>query len=32
MSTSKRLNQLDLEINEVGHQVRLTVDEDVAFV
>jgi hypothetical protein len=32
MSTSKRLNQLDLEINEVGHQERLIVDEDVSSI
>jgi hypothetical protein len=31
MSTFKRLSRLDLEINEVGHQEHLTVDEDVAF-
>jgi hypothetical protein len=30
ISTSKRLSRLDLEIHEVGHQERLTVDEDVA--
>jgi hypothetical protein len=29
MSTSKRLSRLDLEINEVGHQERLTVNGDV---
>jgi hypothetical protein len=29
MSTSKRLNQLDLEIHEVSHQERLVVDGDV---
>jgi hypothetical protein len=26
MSTSERLSRLDLEIHEVGHQERLTVD------
>jgi hypothetical protein len=30
MSTSKRLNRLDLKIHEVDHQERLTVDGDVA--
>jgi hypothetical protein len=30
MSTSKRLSQLDLEIHEVGHQERLSIDGDVA--
>jgi hypothetical protein len=29
MSTSERLSRLDLEIHEVGHQERLTVDGDV---
>jgi hypothetical protein len=29
MSTSERLSRLDLEIYEVGHQERLTVDGDV---
>jgi hypothetical protein len=29
MSTSERLSRLDLEIHEVGHQERLTIDEDV---
>jgi hypothetical protein len=29
MSTSERLNQLDLEIHEVGHQECITVDGDV---
>jgi hypothetical protein len=29
MSTSERLNRLDLEIHEVGHQERLAVDGDV---
>jgi hypothetical protein len=29
MSTSERLSWLDLEIYEVGHQERLTVDEGV---
>jgi hypothetical protein len=29
MSTFKKLSQLDLEIHEVGHQERLTVDGDV---
>jgi hypothetical protein len=30
MSTSERLSRFDLEIHEVGHQERLTVDGDVA--
>jgi hypothetical protein len=30
MSTSERLNRLDLEIHEVGHQDRLAIDGDVA--
>jgi hypothetical protein len=30
MSTSERLSQLDLEINEVSHQERLAVDGDIA--
>jgi hypothetical protein len=30
MNTSERLNRLDFEIHEVGHQERLTVDRDVA--
>jgi hypothetical protein len=30
ISTFKRLNQLYLEIHEVGHQEYLTVDGDVA--
>jgi hypothetical protein len=30
MSTSERLSRLDLEIYEVGHQERITVDRDVA--
>jgi hypothetical protein len=30
MSNSGRLSRLDLEIHEVGHQKRLTVDRDVA--
>jgi hypothetical protein len=30
MSISKRLDQIDLTIYEVGHQERLTVDGDVA--
>jgi hypothetical protein len=29
MSISERLSRLDLEIHEVGHQERLTVDGDV---
>jgi hypothetical protein len=29
MNTSKKLNQLDLEIYEVGHQERLVIDGDV---
>jgi hypothetical protein len=29
MSTFKRLNRFDLEIHEVGHQERVTVDGDV---
>jgi hypothetical protein len=31
MSTFKLLGRLDLEIHEVGHQKRLTVDKDVAY-
>jgi hypothetical protein len=31
MSTFERLSRLDLEIYEVGHQKRLSVDGDVAF-
>jgi hypothetical protein len=30
MSTSERLNRLDFEIHEVGHQKRITVDGNVA--
>jgi hypothetical protein len=30
MSTSERLNRLDLEIHKIGHQERLTVDGDVS--
>jgi hypothetical protein len=30
MSISERLSRLDLEIYEVGHQERLTVDGNVA--
>jgi hypothetical protein len=30
MSTSERLSRFDLEIHEVDHQERLTVNEDVA--
>jgi hypothetical protein len=30
MSTSERLSRFDLEIHEVGHQERLTVDGDVS--
>jgi hypothetical protein len=30
MSTSKRLNRLDLEIHKVDHQERFAVDGDVA--
>jgi hypothetical protein len=30
MSTSERLSRLDLEIYEVGHQERITVDGDIA--
>jgi hypothetical protein len=30
MSTSERLNQLDLEIYEISHQERLAVNENVA--
>jgi hypothetical protein len=30
ISISDRLNRLDIEIHEVGHQERLTVDEDIA--
>jgi hypothetical protein len=29
MSTSERLSQIDLEINEIGRQERLAVDGDV---
>jgi hypothetical protein len=29
MSTSERLSRVDLEIYEVGHQERFTIDEDV---
>jgi hypothetical protein len=29
MSTFEKLSWLNLEIHEVGHQERLTVDEDV---
>jgi hypothetical protein len=31
MSTFKRLNRLDLEIHEVGHQEHIVVDENVVF-
>jgi hypothetical protein len=31
MSTFERLDRLDLEIHEVGHQDRLVVDEDVTY-
>jgi hypothetical protein len=31
MSTSERLDRLDLEIHEVGHQEHLTIDEDVIY-
>jgi hypothetical protein len=31
MSTFERLDQLDLEIHEVGHQERLVIDADVTF-
>jgi hypothetical protein len=31
MSTSERLSQFDLEIHEVDHKERLTVDEDITF-
>jgi hypothetical protein len=30
MTTSERLSQLDLEIHEVGHYERLTVNGDIA--
>jgi hypothetical protein len=30
MSTSERLNRLDLKIHEVSHQKRLAVDKNVA--
>jgi hypothetical protein len=30
MSTSERLSRLDLEIHEVGHQERLTINGDAA--
>jgi hypothetical protein len=30
ISISERLKRLDLEIYEVGHQKRLTVDGDIA--
>jgi hypothetical protein len=29
MNTFKRLSRFDIEIHEVGHQKRLTVDRDV---
>jgi hypothetical protein len=29
ISTSERLNRLDLEIHEVGQQERLAVDRDI---
>jgi hypothetical protein len=29
MSTSERLSRFDLEIHEVGHQERITIDGDV---
>jgi hypothetical protein len=29
MSTSEKLNRLDFEIHEVGHQERLAVNENV---
>jgi hypothetical protein len=29
MNTFKRLNRLDLEIPEIGHQERLTVNKDI---
>jgi hypothetical protein len=31
MSTSERLNRLDLKIYEVDHKERLAVDDDVTF-
>jgi hypothetical protein len=31
MSTSERLSQFDIEIHEVGHQERLTVNENIVF-
>jgi hypothetical protein len=30
VSTSERLSRLDIEIHKIGHQERITVDEDVA--
>jgi hypothetical protein len=30
ISTSERLNRLDLEIHEVGHQERIAVDGNIA--
>jgi hypothetical protein len=29
MSTFKRLSRFNLKIHEVGHQERITIDEDV---
>jgi hypothetical protein len=31
MSTFERLDRLDLEIHEVDHQERLTVDRDITY-
>jgi hypothetical protein len=31
MNIFKRLSRFDIEIHEVGHQKRLTVDKDVTF-
>jgi hypothetical protein len=31
MITSERLSRIDLEIHEVGHQKRLTVNRDIVF-
>jgi hypothetical protein len=31
MSTLKKLDQLDFEIHEVGHEERFIVDENIAY-
>jgi hypothetical protein len=31
MNASERLSRFDLKIHEIGHQERLTVDDDVTF-